>query len=238
MTETEVNMLEKIRALLAKAEATPYPEEAKAFSEGAQRLMQTYAITELHLQMTGDGKLDKPIQVTLRLDNPYAKSKAFLLAVVASKNRCKTVQKDKLTIEENDGQKRLTVWLFGRKSDTELVEMLYTSLCIQMTKEMIKAKVGPRENTKAFRNSFVLGYAQSIQTRLRKATEEVAVDSSMALVLVDNKAEIDAMIDDTFGKLGTTSHSRSSAAGFGSGAEAGRRASIDRNSLDSRKALN
>ncbi len=103
---------------------------------------------------------------------------------------------------------------------------------------MLQAKKETDENTKAFRNSFVLGYAQAIQARLRKATEEVAkTDNSMALVLVDNKKAIDEMVEETFTLRSGPGYSRSSAAGYTSGAEAGRRASIDGNNLGTRKGI-
>src|SRR5579885_1355642 len=112
-------MLDKIRALLAKAEATNYPEEARAFFEGAQRLMVQHSINEAMLRKSN--AVGTPTIKKVTLVAPYIRSKGVLLAVVAKANNCSVVSPCK--IRGGDGTVEYTV--FGFASAIETVEMLF-----------------------------------------------------------------------------------------------------------------
>lgn len=65
------SMMERIRNLLAKAEATTFQEEAHAFTEKAQELMQKYAIDQAMLEASRPGHVSKPVMVKLPIPQPY-----------------------------------------------------------------------------------------------------------------------------------------------------------------------
>ncbi len=99
-------MLEKVRALLAKA----------------QELIARHAIDEAMVSgaaVTADSP-DAPTGVRLPVDDPYAGAKFTLLSEVAVANRCHAVWSKGLEVQHGDGLRR-------RPS---VVEMLYTSLLV------------------------------------------------------------------------------------------------------------
>lgn len=71
MTETQssklFNYLEKVRALIAKAERTDVEAEKVAFMAKAQELMQKYRIEEEDLIASGDPTAASPIQLIIKL---------------------------------------------------------------------------------------------------------------------------------------------------------------------------
>ncbi|GHK04416.1 hypothetical protein SY2F82_62130 [Streptomyces sp. Y2F8-2] len=163
--QPESRMLTRIRALLAKAEATGYPEEAEALSAKAQELMARHSIDEALLAArTHTG--DTPGACRIGVDPPYETAKAVLLDAVAAANRCRAVWHDALGFST----------VVGFEPDLEAVELLYTSLLVQATAAMTKAEAaqrkGGRKRTKTFRQSFLAAYAHRIGDRLRAAAEE------------------------------------------------------------------
>ncbi|MFJ1579260.1 DUF2786 domain-containing protein [Streptomyces sp. NPDC088182] len=169
----EPRMLTRIRALLAKAEATGYPQEAEALTAKAQELMARHSIDEALLaDRTHRG--DVPGACRIGVDAPYETAKAILLDAVASANRCRAVW--------NSAYGFSTV--VGFESDLEAVELLHTSLLVQGTAAMTRAEAAQRaagrKRTKTFRQSFLLAYAHRIGERLALATEQVTAEQETA----------------------------------------------------------
>ncbi|MFE4056016.1 DUF2786 domain-containing protein [Streptomyces sp. NPDC059096] len=163
--EGEPRMLTRIRALLAKAEATGYPQEAEALTAKAQELMARHSIDEALLaDRTHRG--DVPGACRIGVDAPYETAKAILLDAVASANRCRAVW--------NSAYGFSTV--VGFEPDLEAVELLHTSLLVQGTSAMTRAeaaqRAGGRKRTKTFRQSFLMAYAHRLGERLAAATEQ------------------------------------------------------------------
>ncbi|MDX3850947.1 DUF2786 domain-containing protein [Streptomyces sp. AK02-01A] len=161
----EPRMLSRIRALLAKAEATGYPQEAEALTAKAQELMARHSIDEALLaDRTHRG--DVPGACRIGVDAPYETAKAILLDAVASANRCRAVW--------NSAYGFSTV--VGFEPDLEAVELLHTSLLVQGTAAMTRAEAGQRaagrKRTKTFRQSFLMAYAHRVGERLATATEQ------------------------------------------------------------------
>ncbi len=218
-------MLEKVRALLAKAESTTFPEEAEALSAKAQELMARHAIDEA---MVGgaDGPDDIPGGARLPVDDPYARAKSILLAEVASANRCSAVWSESLGFST----------VFGYESDLEFVEVLYTSLLVQATSAMVAAgshvDVYGRSRTRSFRHAFLLAYATRIGHRLREA--EAASEAAAAAeygeallpVLADRSAAVEAARDAAFPGAVKRPVSVTNAAGWAAGRAAADLASL------------
>lgn len=157
-------MLTRIRALLAKAEATGFPEEAEALSAKAQELMARHSIDEALLAARTHAK-DAPGACRIGVDPPYETAKAVLLDAVSKANRCRAVWNEALGFST----------VVGFEPDLEAVELLYTSLLVQATAAMTKAeaaqRAGGRKRTKSFRQSFLAAYAHRIGDRLAEAAE-------------------------------------------------------------------
>ena len=162
--QADERMLSRIRALLAKAEATEYPEEAEALSARAQELMAKYSIDQALLAADTDRE-DQPAGRRIAVDNPYEGPKTSLLQAVALANRCRVIWSKDVGMA--------TVIGFG--ADLDAVEVLFTSLLVQANGAMLRAGARldayGRSRTRAFRQSFLVSYAVRIGERLAEATE-------------------------------------------------------------------
>ncbi|WP_399122048.1 DUF2786 domain-containing protein [Streptomyces sp. N2A] len=160
--------LGRIRALLAKAEATTYAEEAEALSAKAQELMARHSIDEALLDgghgPTG-GPAGGPSAVRIGIEGPYEQAKALLLDAVAAANRCQAVWAAEAGFST----------VVGFPPDLEAAELLYTSLLLQATTAMNRAgddhhARGRARRTRDFRQTFLVAYADRIRDRLAVAT--------------------------------------------------------------------
>lgn len=169
----EPRMLTRIRALLAKAEATGFPEEAEALTTKAQELMARHSIDEA-LLAARTHSAEAPGACRIGVDAPYETAKAILLDAVASANRCRAVWNGDLGFST----------VIGFEPDLEAVELLYTSLLVQGTAAMTKAEAGQRaggrRRTKTFRQSFLMAYAQRLGERLAADTARVTAAEAEA----------------------------------------------------------
>jgi Protein of unknown function (DUF2786) len=155
-------VLKRIRALLAKAEATNHPAEADTFTAKAQDLVTRHAIDEALLTAAADAAITV-VAKRVHLQSPYATTKTSLLNAVATANRCKVIYFDRLAIAT----------VVGVPLDIDQVEMLFTSLLIQATRAMTEAgaaQPGSFDRSATFRRSFLAAYAVRIGERLSEAT--------------------------------------------------------------------
>ena len=226
----DTRLLDKVRALLAKAESTEFPEEAESLTAKAQELMARYAIDHAMLGRASAGAggsgSDTPGGRRLAVDDPYAHGKALLLAAVATANRCCTVWSDAYGFA--------TVVGFG--SDIDIVELLYVSLLVQATRAMTAAGAvrdsAGRSRTRSFRQSFLISFAGRIGERLaaatRVATEEAGGvhGSSLLPVLASRVAEVEQARTEMFPHLRSTSARATNHAGWAAGRAAADRANL------------
>lgn len=215
----ESRMLGRIRALLAKAEATDYPEEAEALSGKAQELMARHSVDEALLAAKAPGG-DTPSACRIGVEPPYEQAKAVLLDAVASANHCRAVWNDALCFST----------VVGFEADLESVELLYTSLLVQATTAMAKAeaaqRAGGRKRTKTFRQSFLAAYAHRVGTRLTAAAETQVTDALLP-VLATREVAVTGRLDAMFPQTTTTRlRGVSDEAGWVEGAEAADRAQV------------
>lgn len=223
-------VLEKVRALLAKAESTTFPEEAEALSAKAQELMARHAIDAAMVAAgagAGAGGGDhRPTGVRVPVDDPYAGAKSILLAEVAAANRCRAVWSKGLGFST----------VLGFEADLEFVDVLYTSLLVQATSAMVatgsQVDASGRSRTRSFRQAFLLAYAGRIGQRLREAEAAsraaAAEEYGEALlpVLADRSAAVRAAEAEAFPHLVSRSVSVSNAAGWAAGKVAADLASL------------
>ena len=224
-SSAEPRMLTRIRALLAKAEATGYPDEAEALTAKAQELMARHSVDEAVLDAQAPTH-DTPGACRIGVEPPYEQAKAVLLDAVATANHCRAVWNESFAFS--------TVVGFG--PDLDAVELLYTSLLVQATTAMAKAeaaqRAGGRKRTKTFRQSFLAAYAHRVGDRLRAAAE-TQVGDDLLPVLATREVAVTDRLDRMFPRTTTTRlRGVSDEAGWVEGAEA-----ADRAQVKSRKPL-
>ncbi|MER7459943.1 DUF2786 domain-containing protein [Micromonospora sp. NPDC126480] len=155
-------MLDRVRALLAKAESTTFPAEAEALTGKAQELIARHSIEAALLAAPGTDEV--PTGVRLGTEAPYAGAKALLVQEVAAANRCEAVWSDDLGFST----------VLGWAADLEAVELLYTSLLVQATAAMLRGRDQRRptggRRTRGYDESFLNAFALRIGERLRSAT--------------------------------------------------------------------
>ncbi|MGW0281566.1 DUF2786 domain-containing protein [Streptomyces sp. NPDC003236] len=212
-------MLTRIRALLAKAEATGYPEEAEALSAKAQELMARHSVDEA-LLAAGAPAPDAPGACRIGVEPPYEQAKAVLLDAVATANHCRAVWNEVLGFST----------VLGFEADLEAVELLHTSLLVQATHAMTKAeaaqRAGGRKRTKTFRQSFLAAYAHRVGDRLA-AVAVTQVTQDLLPVLATRETAVTDRLEHMFPETTTTRlRGVSDAAGWTEGARAADQAQV------------
>lgn len=221
----ESRALHRIRALLAKAEATDYPDEAEALSAKAQELMARHSVDAALLDARAPVH-ERPSACRIGVDPPYEQAKAVLLDAVASANHCQAVWNEPFGFST----------VVGFEADLEAVELLYTSLLVQATAAMTRAeaaqRAGGRKRTKTFRQSFLAAYAHRVGARLTAAARTQVGDDLLPVL-----ATREVAVADRVGRMfphTTTTRLRgvTDEAGWTEGAQA-----ADRAQVGSRKPL-
>jgi hypothetical protein len=225
-------VLDRVRALLAKAESTEFAEEAEALTAKAQELMARHSI-DYALLAARAGSTEEPGGIRVGVDRPYEAAKSLLLQNVAAANRCRAVWH----------QVPGFTTIVGYPADLEAVEMLYTSLLVQATTAMVQAGTRRdafgRSRTRSFRQSFLDAFAIRIGERLRQSTEEVSREaateegsSDLLPVLAAREDKVRAAAEKLFPEVRASEVRINNRDGWYSG-----RAAADLATLDSRKAV-
>lgn len=189
--DTPGALLERVRKLLAKAEAEGVtPAEAEALTAKAAELMARYGIDRA-LLAAARPDTDRPANRIIDVHSPWSGVKAHLLGGLASAIRCACVQ-----LPRTGPGAATRIHMFGYASDLERAEILYTSLLIQMAHGLAAAEVpaGAR-SVRAYRRSWLLGYTSAVVTRVREAEARAAATARhepvtgqrTALVLADRE---------------------------------------------------
>jgi hypothetical protein len=252
---TDDRRLATVRSLLAKAEATEFPEEAEAFFAKASELIARYAIDEALLWSTQDSR-STPEEARLVIHAPYLAQKAVLVHAVAAAHGCQAVR-----LLSGPGHRTETISVVGFPTDLRWVETLVTSLLVQLTSAMLArcpSGLSP-SGSAGWRRSFIMGFADEVDARLRADRRaaartvddaagrgptghgETAADraaASVEVVLAERSEEVRAEFRRRFPHVRSSWASRgSSAAGHRAGRQAGREASLDRGAVGGRRAL-
>lgn len=170
---SDERVLGRIRALLAKAESTDFPEEAEALAAKAQELMTRHAIDAALLAEARGGRPRAGVRARrVHLDDPYARQKLSLLTAVGEANGVQAVWSEKAGIAT----------IVGDPDDLSAVELLFLSLLVQSTRALTATgRAEDRRNrSPAFRRAFLAAYAQRIGERLRAARDSAAAEAGRA----------------------------------------------------------
>ena len=236
-TEAPDRLLDRVRKLLAKAEAEGVTvEEAQALTAKAAELMAKYGIDRALLAATRP-ETDKPADRIVEIYNPWARVQAHLLCGLAAALRCQCI-----LLPAADGQR---VHVFGYASDIERADVLYTSVLVQMWHGLVAAQVPVMaDNVRAWRRSWLLGYAAAVIGKVRAAeqrAEQAAVaepapePSRAALVLADRSLVIRQHLASSYPHT-RTARVTYTGNGYGDGYAQGKRADIGGGRVGGRRA--
>jgi hypothetical protein len=228
-SEPPGRLLDRVRKLLAKAEDQSVPPpEAEALTAKAAELMAKYGIDRAMLAATRPDT-DTPSSRFISIDNPWGRVKAHLLCGLGSALRCQCIMLA--------GRQELRVHIFGYASDIERLDILYTSVLIQMWHELMAAPVPERTRSpRAWRRSWLLGFDAAVIARVRDAEqhaqEQVDITrpadepvKAAALVLADRNAVIRRNVEREY-PVTRTARMTYSGNGYGVGYAKGQQADI------------
>jgi Protein of unknown function (DUF2786) len=232
--EVPEKTLGRIRALLAKAEdPAATPEESESYFEKAAELMARYGVDRAMLA-ADDPTSDIPGDRIVVIEGSYYTDKKALLAGIAEELGCRAV----LRVRWVNDAKQHSVHLFGHASDLERVDMVYTSLLVQIINGLAKAQVPDGENTRSFRVSWLAGFRIAVVDRLRRAearakdqatqqrAEHHVSGPSVALVLADRRDVVEAKLAEVYPKLRKGRARQITGSGYQDGYHAGTRADL------------
>jgi hypothetical protein len=222
----EARELRRIRALLAKAESTEFPDEAESLTAKAQELMARHAIDVALLEAGPSPTAGSAVETRrVHVQDPYVRAKMQLLAAVAEANDVRVVWYANLGIAN----------LVGATADVAAVELLFTSLLLQVAHALSAAEGPPgrASASRSFRRGFLLGYAHRIgerlQTARRSATAEAAAEHDVDLlpVLRSRQAAVEQRVAELFPRVrATRSRASLDAGGWFAGRAAAERADV------------
>lgn len=232
----DTTLVDRVRKLLAKAEATPNPHEADAFSRKAAELIAQHRIDPERLAADAADALGV-LDVALGR-GAYVRARLALLTAVAA---------------AHDGYvlfgatpSGTVASVAGFRSDLTVIEMMYHSLHAQAATQMaaIRRPTGPA--TQRFRRSFLFGYAARIDEILidaRNASTTSAAgsgsaQSSVELALQERAVRVEEFARSRYARVRTARQpGRPGVEGYVAGLEAAGQADIGRARLAGRPAI-
>lgn len=203
----EARLLDRVRALLAKAESTEFPDEAEALTAKAQDLVSRHSLQQM---LTAGAGIERPGVWHCPIDDPYAEAKSLLLAVVARANRCQAVYVSELGFST----------VLGFESDLRATEVLFASLLVQATRALTFAGTSASRRLPSYRRSFLVAYAQRIGERLdattAQAQSDIADDRLLPVLARRNRAVTEA-VEEAFPGMTSSPVSASNGQGWAAG---------------------
>ncbi|MGI8663096.1 MAG: DUF2786 domain-containing protein [Acidimicrobiales bacterium] len=220
----DVAVLERVRALLSKAESTTFEAEADALSAKAQEMMAKHSIDRALLE----GRAVSGATVATRrflIEDPYARARFTLLSEVARACGCDAVLLEPLGIAN----------VFGFGDDLTAVDLLYTSLLVQASTAVAAARPPGRRAASqlaAFRRAFLVAFAQRVGLRLTAVRSDavheaqIAHGDSILPVLANRRSLVEAHMVQAAPNSRRMSQRLSDAGGYQAGQSAGDRATF------------
>jgi hypothetical protein len=161
-TDKKAKMLERVRALLAKADGTTFPAEADSFRAKADELMTLFAIEQWQIDAAQDGTTVRamPVKREFNIDwwYDYASERASdlwsLFSAVADHCRC---------VVATRGQKYRALPVIGLDSDLDYLDMLFTHLMLDLGRQL---EPKPDASKTLAENAYALRRAGLQRTRI------------------------------------------------------------------------
>ena len=224
---TDDPWINRVNALLAKAESTEFPEEAEALMAKVQELMVRHAIDDAMLAAAGHRTTDQVGTETIVVEAPYATAKATLLGAVANANHCRCVM-------GGAGEGRQACVIVGHRADLANVQTLFAALSLHAVRSMLAAPIPRGDTVRRFRHAFLLAFAARVSERLTLARARAETEATQAagagvgLVLASRSDAVEAAFRQAFPRVRTARTTSSSAAGRVWGRQAADQAEIHR----------
>lgn len=229
------SVLEKVRKLLAKAEATDNPHEADVFSAKAAELIAAHRISPDRLVARGPGDVLELRRIPVGR-GAYVRARLALLGSVARAHDCEVVF-------ETGGAGTVAL-VAGFASDLEATVLLYESLHLQAAGQMASIRRATPAATQRWRRAFLFGFASRLGELLgdaRRTAEADARAQAAATTLPDlpaRAAQVRRFAAESFGRVVKAS---SPTPAIASGWEHGHRAAggvdIGRSRLTGRRSI-
>ena len=226
-------IINRVQALIAKAESSPFPAEADAFMAKAQAMINDHAIDEARLRGADPTSVGHD---AVPMTGTYTKERSLIWGAVANANRCKL-----LTMSSYGSSKVSELTLIGRDQDRQLVRILSNSLELQALKRLDGLSPEPTGVSPVVqRRSFLRGFALEVADRLKRSGHTQAVvgqAAQQALVLAADAVE--RYVDDNFDvSQSKRRYARHDGMAFSRGRRAGASADVGSTRLGAdRKAL-
>lgn len=181
---------ELVIQLLATAESSTHPDEARLARERAERLMVRLGITEAMARARGDRTREQIVQLTVPFTGTYRVGLLHLAVPVARGVGCRALRSRTESAE--------LLYVVGFSSDAARAVQLVDSLGAQGLIEMWRwwkagnHGVSPDHGMKA-RRSFLLGFGHEAGERLRAAEADAVTElgAGTDIVLRDRGREVD-----------------------------------------------
>ena len=193
-------LLDKVRKLLAKAEATRNEHEADAFASKAAALIAAHRIDPARLARARAGGDEVALREVAVGRGAYVRARLALLGAVAGAHDCEIVWRT--------GPDGATGILAGFTSDLDATVVLYESLHLQATSRMAAVRRATPAATQRWRRAFLFGYADRVGDLLRESRRRVEADvvarggGSAALPdLPGRAAQVRAFATGAFGRV-------------------------------------
>lgn len=166
-------IIDRVRAMLAKAEATDFPEEAELFAQKAHELIAHHMLTEADLD-AGPATVRTYGRRTLWLEqNGYVLVRRLLLSNICAAYGATFAYRAEVW---RDGRYWTSIDLFARDDYLLAIEVLFQTLDGQALR-LMKTRRGMRD-----RRSWYAGFADAIGDRLERVNQQADKDSEGALL--------------------------------------------------------
>jgi hypothetical protein len=232
--EAVAKLLPRIRKMLNLAENAGTKAEADAFNVKAARLISKYGLDALLLANTEPKQPRAVANRWITVSGPYVDDRGRLLSSVVRALGARCVYLDA------PGCRRYHV--FGTEPDLVRIELLFTSLLVQMQRDLTQALAEqPRGGTSKtiFSRDFMAGYRSIIYRRLEGAEDNARAEAetergetpgsegtSVALALYNRDAAVERAVKEVYPKTKTVRRKPRAGLGVLAGMEAGKRANL------------
>lgn len=224
---------DKIRALLNKAQDTDNEAEAETFFAGAYRLMLKHGIEEGDILVAKDS--DPIVRQEILIPGRYGTQKQRFAHTISKHFGVYLLVQSKQQFQNGDYTKRVRVhklFLYGRRSNIRRMMELTADLWWWGETKYINS---PGRRTDGFLASFWDGYSMTISSRLRETIKEVENTESVSLVpaLMDARKLGEVTARQMEGGIGHSSYrSQYNASGMNAGRQAGQSANLHSGSIN------
>jgi len=226
------SLVAKVRKLLAMAERTSNQNEADAFSRKAAKLIAAHRIDPARLRAEPSG--DLAVREVELGRGAYVRGRLTLLIAVAIPQGCKVV----FEVRSHG----TVAFVAGFRSDLDAVDLLYTSLHLQVAARMAAERRGTAAATQQFRRSFLFGYSKQIGEMLAAAADDVGQQAHPARSVLPAMRSRDRQVADfakrEFGPVRAARRPTApTAVGWSAGQQAASRANLGRQQMSTVREL-